>query len=62
MPKFFFIINFIKWKALRYLMKDPVEIWDTSLKVSVACTYGVNMGDCPKKLEGLRLLKEMLYT
>ena len=56
------VSNFKKWRALRYLMKDPVEIWDTSLKGSVASTYGVNMGDGPKKLEGLRLLKEMLYT
>ena len=56
------VSNFTKWKALKYLMKDPVEIWDTSLKSSVASTYGVNMGDGPKKLEGLRLLKEMLYS
>ena len=56
------VSNFKKWRALRYLMKDPIEIWDTSLKGSVASTYGVNMGDGPKKLEGLRLLKEMLYT
>ena len=56
------VSNFTKWKALRYLMKDPVEIWDTSLKGKVAGTYGVNMGDGAKKLEGLRLLKEMLYT
>ena len=56
------VSNFSKWKALRYLMKDPVQIWDTSLKGAVASTYGVNMGDGPKKLEGLRLLKEMLYS
>lgn len=56
------VSNFTKWKALKYLMKDPVEIWDTSLKSSVAGTYGVNMGDGVKKLEGLRLLKEMLYS
>lgn len=56
------VSNFKKWRALRYLMKDPIEIWDTSLKGGVASTYGVNMGDGPKKLEGLRLLKEMLYT
>lgn len=56
------VSNFTKWKALKYLMKDPVQIWDTSLKSSVASTYGVNIGDGPKKLEGLRLLKEMLYS
>ena len=56
------VSNFTKWKALKYLMKDPVEIWDTSIKGSVVATYGVNMGDGTKKLEGLRLLKEMLYS
>ena len=43
-------------------MKDPVQIWDTSLKGAVVSTYGVNMGSEQKKLEGLRLLKEMLYS
>lgn len=56
------VSNFTKWKALKYLMKDPVEIWDTSIKGNVVSTYGVNMGSENKKLEGLRLLKEMLYT
>ena len=56
------VSNFTKWKALKYLMKDPVEIWDTSIKGNVVSTYGVNMGDGTKKLEGLRLLKEMLYS
>lgn len=56
------VSNFSKWKALKYLMKDPVEIWDNTLKGKVVATYGVNMGDGVKKLEGLRLLKEMLYT
>ena len=56
------VSNFTKWKALKYLMKDPVSIWDTSLKGAVAGSYGVNMGDGARKLEGLRLLKEMLYS
>lgn len=56
------VSNFTKWKALKYLMKDPVQIWDTTLKGATVGTYGVNMSDGAKKLEGLRLLKEMLYT
>lgn len=56
------ISNFTKWKALKYLMKDPVEIWDTTIKGSVVSSYGINMGSEQKKLEGLRLLKEMLYS
>ena len=48
-------------------MKDPVQLWDTSMKGAVSTTYGVNMGGdsgqgTTKKLEGLRLLKEMLYS
>lgn len=56
------VTNFTSWHALKYLMRDPVAIWDTSIKTVVAGSYGVNMGDGAKKLEGLRLLKEMLYT
>ena len=61
------VSNFTKWKALKYLMKDPVGIWDTSLKGAISTSYGVNMGGgdgkgSTKKLEGLRLLKEMLYS
>lgn len=56
------VSNFTKWKALKYLMKDPVQIWDTSIKGDTVSTYGVNMGSENKKLEGLRLLKEMLYS
>lgn len=56
------VSNFTKWKALKYLMKDPVQIWDTTLKGKVVSTYGINMGSEAKKLEGLRLLKEMLYS
>jgi hypothetical protein len=56
------VSNFTKWKALKYLMKDPVSIWDTSLKGAVSNTYGISMGSDAKKLEGIRLLKEMLYS
>lgn len=56
------VSNFTKWKALKYLMKDPVELWDNSLKGKVTSTYGISIGDSARKLEGLRLLKEMLYS
>lgn len=61
------VSNFAKWKALKYLMKDPVELWDSSIKAKVTASYGVNVGGgagngSSKVLEGLRLLKEMLYT
>lgn len=55
------VSNFSKWHALKYLMKDPVEIWDNSIKGSTVSSYGINIGG-NKKLEGLRLLKEMLYS
>lgn len=56
------VSNFSKWKALNYLMKDPVDIWDTKIKTETVSHYGINMGSEFKKLEGLRLLKEMLYS
>ena len=62
------VSNFTKWKALKYLMKDPIEIWDNTVKGKVSASYGVNMGGDAgggagsKKLEGLRLLKEFLYS
>ena len=56
------ISNFTKWHATKYLMKDPVQLWDTSLKGQITSTYGIVIGDGPRKLEGLRLLREMLYA
>lgn len=56
------VTNFKKWKTTKYLMKDPVQLWDTSLKGSVTADYGIIIGDTARKLEGLRLLKEMLYS
>ena len=60
------VSNFRRWKALKYLMKDPVQLWDNSIKGSVTGDYGINLGgnvgSSTKKLEALRLLKEMLYS
>ena len=61
------VSNFKKWRALKYLMKDPVYLWDNSIKGAVSSSYGINMGGgdgsgSTKKLEGLRYLKEMLYS
>ena len=56
------VSNFTKWHALKYLMKDPVNIWDSSIKGAVTSSYGINMGSEKTKLEGLRLLKEALYS
>lgn len=56
------VANFTKWHALKYLMKDPVDIWDTSIKGKATANYGVNMGDTKRKLDGLQFLQEMLYS
>lgn len=56
------VSNFKKWNATRYLMKDPQGIWNTSFKANAVMSYGISMGTDTKKLEGLRLLKEMLYS
>jgi hypothetical protein len=55
------VSNFRKWGALKYLGYEPLFVWDASLKGKVSNTYGFNVGDSAKKLEALRLLKEMLY-
>lgn len=55
------ISNFRKWKATRYLGYEPLYVWDSAVKEKVSTSYGYNIGSGPKKLDGLRLLKEFLY-
>lgn len=55
------VSNFRKWKATKYLGYEPLYIWDSVVKEKVSTSYGYNIGSGPKKLDGLRLLKEFLY-
>ena len=55
------ISNFKKWKALKYISSEPLYVWDPSYKGKVNNTYGYNIGNSDKKLNGLRLLREFLY-
>lgn len=55
------VSNFRKWKATKYLGYEPLYIWDSTVKEKVSTSYGYNIGSGPKKLDGLRLLKEFLY-
>lgn len=55
------ISNFRKWKATKYLGYEPLYVWDSAVKEKVSTSYGYNIGSSPKKLDGLRLLKEFLY-
>lgn len=55
------VSNFRKWKATRYLGYEPLYVWDSAVKEKVSTSYGYNIGSSPKKLDGLRLLKELLY-
>lgn len=55
------VSNFRKWKATRYLGYEPLYVWDSAVKEKVSTSYGYNIGSAPKKLDGLRLLKEFLY-
>lgn len=55
------VSNFRKWKATKYLGYEPLYIWDSAVKEKVSTSYGYNIGSGPKKLDGLRLLKEFLY-
>lgn len=55
------VSNFRKWKATRYLGYEPLYVWDSAVKEKVSTSYGYNISSGPKKLDGLRLLKEFLY-
>lgn len=55
------VSNFRKWKATRYLGHEPLFVWDATIKEKVSTSYGYSIGNSPKKLDGLRLLKEFLY-
>lgn len=55
------VSNFRKWKATKYLGYEPLYVWDSAIKEKVSISYGYNIGSGPKKLDGLRLLKEFLY-
>lgn len=55
------VSNFRKWKATKYLGYEPLYVWDSAVKERVSTSYGYNIGSGPKKLDGLRLLKEFLY-
>lgn len=55
------VSNFRKWKATKYLSYEPLYVWDSAVKEKVSTSYGYNIGSGPKKLDGLRLLKEFLY-
>lgn len=55
------VSNFRKWKATKYLGYEPLYVWDSAVKEKVSTSYGYNIGSNPKKLDGLRLLKEFLY-
>lgn len=56
------IANFKKWKALKYIKKEPLFVWDTKVKGNDEGNYGYIISEGQKKLDALRLLKEMLYT
>ena len=57
--------NFKKWKALRYLDKHPVHLWDKNIKEKVEGSYGYTIGggnNGQVKLDALRMTVEMLKT
>lgn len=54
--------NFGTWKAKKYLAKEPLFVWDSSIKGKISTSYGYNIsGGNQRKLDALRLLKEFLY-
>lgn len=55
------VSNFRKWKATKYLGHEPLFVWDATIKEKVSTSYGYSIDNGTKKLDGLRLLKELLY-
>ena len=53
--------NFKKWGCTRLLAKTPVEVWDTKVKARIPDEYGLDLSNDIIKIQGLQLLKEMLY-
>lgn len=56
------VSNMKKWKALKYLAHEPLFVWDASIKEKTSKSYGYVITEGARKLDALRLLKEMLYT
>lgn len=56
------VSNFTKWKSLKYLEREPVNVWDASIKGKTEGNYGYVIADGQRKLDALRLLNEMLKT
>lgn len=55
------VSNFRKWGELKRLEHEPLFVWDASIKGKVSTSYGYNVGGSDKKLNAIRILKEMLY-
>lgn len=55
------IANFKKWGYRKLLMRDPSTYIDRHIKTNTTEAYGIVVGDGDKKLEGLRILRDMLY-
>mgnify|MGYP000115822831 FL=1 len=54
--------NFRDWRATKYLAKEPLFVWDNTIKGKISTTYGYTIGGGnQRKLDALRLLKEFLY-
>jgi hypothetical protein len=56
------ISNFKVWGYQDKLMIDPTSFTDRSIKNKMSVGYGVVVGDAETKIEGLRELRDFIYT
>jgi len=56
------ISNFKVWGYGHKLMLDPTAMTERSVRNKMSPGYGVVVGDADKKLEGLRELRDFIYT
>ena len=54
--------TFKRWRRRDRLVATPIHVFDIKQKDGMDVSYGINIGGGPKKADGLRYLKEWLYT
>lgn len=54
--------NFKKWGVLNLLIKEPIHVYDKTVKGKNEQSYGIVLGTGHRKLDGLNYLKEWLYS
>lgn len=55
------ITNFKTWGEANRLMRDPIKLMDKTVSNKQVIPFGITIGDGETKLEGIRMLYDLLY-